>query len=229
MDLPARVRTDMHGGEAGIPLDAVCFRVRLRGAPGKGGRRSARRETVAGAVRRGCWTRGAYHGRMMNRWGNDDHGPGGDPSWLGGKDRGSTEPQGSGDWSTDFEADAARPHSDFGGGADVAGSGADGRWGPPSAEEMAPRFGERAGQDARTGGGENSPWRDSFSGEEGSRSERSGASRWMGLVWSLIPFAIFLFIAFRVFDVGFGGWWVFLFIIPVLGRVFRSVTRNLRR
>src|SRR5690606_566235 len=32
----------------------------------------------------------------MNTWGNEGHGPGGDPSWLGGKDRGAGQPR-SGD------------------------------------------------------------------------------------------------------------------------------------
>src|SRR5690606_29226968 len=32
----------------------------------------------------------------MNTWGNNGHGPGGDPSWLGGKDRGAGQPR-SGD------------------------------------------------------------------------------------------------------------------------------------
>lgn len=55
---------------------------------------------------------------MANRWGRDRHGPGGDPSWLGGKDRGGDGPSaigGAGQGSGAAASDGSRsPSSDFG-------------------------------------------------------------------------------------------------------------------
>src|SRR5690625_7481021 len=57
---------------------------------------------------------------MSSSWGNDRHGPGEDPSWLGGKDRetagGSADGGQSTVWSSDFSAEPDSPvvDSDFG-------------------------------------------------------------------------------------------------------------------
>src|SRR5699024_9606304 len=160
--LPVRCSHRPHAGEAGIRLDAVGFRVRLRCRAGKAdgpdGRQRApppRRRIggVAPLVMVGTDTRrrppvpprgSAYDGRMMKLWGSDGRGPGGDPSWLGGKDRDGADSQGSGGWSSDFGDGAQRPDSDFGGGDFGGGGSGGGNFGggtdAQAAQSMAPRF-----------------------------------------------------------------------------------------
>ncbi|HEX7350993.1 hypothetical protein [Brachybacterium sp.] len=171
---------------------------------------------------------------MMNRWGNDDHGPGGDPSWLGGKDRGSggaPESDGGG-WSSGFSSDVASESS----GSDFAHRGSDSaaRWQAQEAEQMAPRFGERADGDARTSsGGEDSPWMAGFAGQEsaGSGSQKSGLSKLLGAVVPIFALVIFGIVAVNIFggfSGGFGFWWMFLFIgIPLLSKVVRALRKHL--
>src|SRR5699024_12760420 len=93
----------------------------------------------------------ASDGRMKTLWGSDDRGPGGDPSWLGGKARGAGS-QGSGGWSSDFDDGAQRPDPDFGGGDVGGGDGGAGGFGgrDAQAESMAPGFGGVTGGRART-------------------------------------------------------------------------------
>ncbi len=161
----------------------------------------------------------------MNRWGNDDRGPGGDPSWLGGKDRGDARTQGSGNWSSDFDSGAQGADSDFGGGRDTQ-----------AAEQMAPRFGENTGEHSRTtDSGADSPWMESFTGQgaEGSSgTSRSGLSRVLGAIVPIFALVIFGVVFMRIFSGGgFGGfstWWILLFIgIPILSRVVRMVRKHL--
>lgn len=163
---------------------------------------------------------------MSDRWGHDGSGPGGDPSWLGGKDREGGS-QGSGGWSSGFADGARSPDPDFGGG-DVGG----GR-GAQAAERMAPRFGDSAGDDARTTG-EGSPWLESFTSQsgEGSRDRRWGFSRVMGLVVPILMLGFVVIFFTGLFgDGGFGGfgsWWILLFVaIPMLGRLIRMIRRHL--
>lgn len=166
----------------------------------------------------------------MNRWGNDDHGPGGDPSWLGGGDRGGADPQGAGGWSSGFSPDSQGPDSDFApSDSDFGGSRS-----PQAAEQMAPRFGDRAGEDPLPSDREGPSWTSSFTGQdaEGSSSGRSTLSRVLGAVVPIITIVIFGIIALRVFGgghgfSGFGMWWIFVFIIPVISRVVRAIRKHL--
>src|SRR5699024_2857515 len=164
---------------------------------------------------------------MGNQWGNTQHGPGGDPSWLGGKDRGDGGSQSSGGWSSDFAGGAQSPDSDFGGGD--FGGGRDAR----AAEQMAPQFGDSVGDDARTEGSA-SPWLESFTGQqsEGSGNRRSGFSRILGAVvpiFVLVIFGVFFIRFFSGFSFGgFGSWWILLFIgIPILSRLVRMIRKHL--
>ncbi|WP_394214804.1 hypothetical protein [Brachybacterium vulturis] len=169
---------------------------------------------------------------MRNRGGNDDHGPGGDPSWLGGEDGGGADSPGSGSWSSDFGSDDQRS------GSDVGDSDSDfgGRRDPHAAGQMAPRFGDRAGdRPLPSGGDEDSPWSSAFTGQ-GSESSGSGRSTLSRLLGGVVPFlmiVIFGVIAVRVFGGsggigGFGPWWIFLFIgIPIVNRVIRAIRKHL--
>lgn len=81
---------------------------------------------------------------MTTPWGTDDHGPGGDPSRLGGEDRGDSSDDGGG-WSSDFDVDP---------GVD-SGVGSDGQ-----AAHTGPVFGARAEQRlSPTRGQKGSGWR----------------------------------------------------------------------
>lgn len=164
----------------------------------------------------------------MNRWGNDDHGPGGDPSWLGGGDRGGEDSQGG--WSSGFASDAEGSDSDVGrSDSDFAGSR-----GPRAAEQMAPRFGDRAGDGPLPSDRESSSWTSSFTGQdsEGSRSGRSTLSRVLGAAVPILSIVVFGIIALRIFGGGhgFGGmgmWWVLVFVIPVISRVVSKIRKHL--
>lgn len=164
----------------------------------------------------------------MNRWGNDDHGPGGGPSWLGGGDRGGEGSQGG--WSSGFASDAEGSDSDVGrSDSDFAGSR-----GPRVAEQMAPRFGDRAGDDPLPSDRESSSWTSSFTGQdsEGSRSGRSTLSRVLGVAVPILSIVVFGIIALRIFGGGhgFGGmgmWWVLVFVIPVISRVVSKIRKHL--
>lgn len=179
---------------------------------------------------------------MTNRWGNDDHGPGGDPSWLGGGDRdGGAVPergQGSGDFSSDFTSDSlrdprssqsARPaaESDF----PSAESDYSERDKGQAAESMAPRFGDVTGDAARSEGrAQGSPWMSSFTGTSSAgqgRSRRGGSlvAQLIGLLGSSVGVIIFAVIVFRM---GFDMWWILLFVgIPLIGKIARLIRRNL--
>ena len=172
----------------------------------------------------------------MNLWGSDDRGPGGDPSWLGGKDRDGVDSQGSGGWSSDFGGGAQRPDSDFGDsdfGGGSSGGGFGGSKDARAAEDMAPRFGDVTGDDARTKEAD-SPWTESFTGQraEGSRRGRSGLSRALGAV---VPIIVLLIVGFVFAKVsgsgglhGFSAWWIFMFIgLPLLNRLIRLIRKHL--
>lgn len=160
----------------------------------------------------------------MNRWGSDEHGPGGDPSWLGGKDRGgpgtgadgagSAEarsgplPSGDSTWSSDFDSrrSSRRADQDFGSGPPRS---------EPGPQHSAPRFGDVA-DDSREGAARQyEAWESgSGSGEAGARAGEVGKA-----LLKLIPTVVFLviFIGFFAsndfFRHGFSFWWVALVIL----------------
>lgn len=151
--------------------------------------------------------------RMARNWGNSDSGPGGDPSWLGGKDR-DPSPQSSSGWSSDFSSQP--PPS-----------------GPPAqddpAQSMAPRFRETAeGGD----GQQQSQWHSDFTGQGhgghqgGRRGGRSFGAQLTGLFSSMIGLIIFAVIGYQM---GMSLWWIILVVgIPLLSRVVRLVGQHLR-
>ena len=162
---------------------------------------------------------------MRNRWGSDDHGPGGDPSWLGGGDRRGAEQQGAGGWSSDFgsdaqghDADVARSDSDFAGGRD-----------PQAAQQMAPRFGEVTGDEARSPGGEpESPWMAGFAGlnTEDAENFQSTLRRAVRGIVPVLAVVVFGVIIMRFFDFGLSAWWIFVFVIPFIRRIARKVGKK---
>lgn len=186
---------------------------------------------------------------MNTPWGNNDHGPGGDPSWLGGKDRGGQqgasglgrsgasgtagEPTGSrassGGWSSDFSSDPASPA----GGTRAESHGGGGTSTDPF-RHQAPEFGRGAGQAQSRGRDEaESGWAAGFRGEDGSEDGSSGATgksmaaQLIGLLTSLLGLVIFAVIAYNM---GMNLWWVILVVgFPLLSRGIRMLRRNLNR
>lgn len=176
---------------------------------------------------------------MTNRWGSDGHGPGGDPSWLGGGDRdGGAAPergQGSGGFSFEFASDAT---SDFSrdsrssqGARPAAESDFPGRDRGQATESMAPRFGEVTGDAAISEDrDQGSAWASSFTGQssEGrgrSQSGRSLVAQVIGLLGSSVGLIVFAIFFYRM---GFDMWWILLgFGLPLVARVARLIRRNL--
>lgn len=172
---------------------------------------------------------------MVNRWGNDDHGPGGDPSWLGGGDSSGADSQGSDGWSSGFGSDDQRSDSDFGGSDSDFG----GRRDPQAAEQMAPRFGGGDGDGPLPSGrDEDAPWTSSFTGQEDGASGPNdwGVTRVIGKLGKIVPIIITVIVALVFFRVFFGGhgffggfssWWVLLFFgIPLIKKAVRVFRRG---
>ncbi|WP_345076182.1 hypothetical protein [Brachybacterium paraconglomeratum] len=172
---------------------------------------------------------------MMNRWGNDGHGPGGDPSWLGGGDRADGKApecgQGSGAFSSDFTSDFSQDQRGVQDSPTAADPDLPGRGRSQDAESMAPRFGEVAGDSARSEGrAQDAPWMSSFTGSSGEgqgRAQRGGSlvAQLIGLLGSSVGVIIFAVIVFRM---GFDMWWILLFVgIPLISKIARLIRRNL--
>ena len=160
-----------------------------------------------------------------HRGNSNDHEPGGDPSWLGGKDRGLGGPTGAADgggWSSDFSAGTTsgspRPDPDF----SVPQE-------PRDAETMAPRFGRITGDEAIPAEHEEQPqWRSEFESATGisGKRGRSLLSQLLGVLGSGVGLLIFAVIFFRFLDVTF--WWAFLLIgYPLLSRGARALRKHL--
>lgn len=169
----------------------------------------------------------------MNRWGNDDHGPGGDPSWLGGRDR--DDQSGSTGWNSDFGSDDQKADSDFA----SSGSTDFGWTDPQTAEEMAPRFGDRGrGDPLPLSRDEDSPWNRDFTDRDENGRDDSPGSKVAAVLPKIVTTVISIIAAiliFKIFFGGFGGsngfggifpWWILLvFGLPLLrklGRIFRG-------
>ena len=168
---------------------------------------------------------------MMNQWGNDEHGPGGDPSWLGGKDRGGPGtgaegagtaesrpgplPSGDSTWSSDFDSRSSsrRADQDFGPRS-------------PEPQHSAPRFGE-FGDDARERAERRyEEW------ESGGRPDpevRNRAAEVGKALIKAIPIVVFLVIFFGFFarnesfrDNFSFGWIALVVLVPMLANVIKS-------
>ena len=162
---------------------------------------------------------------MARHWGNSDHEPGGDPSWLGGKDR-APDSQSSSGWSSDFAPQGSnQPSSDF---ADQRAPSADPR--AAEAESMAPRFGAH-GQESD--GAPPEQWHSEFAspgkggGSDGGQGPRLSAAKVIGMLTSVVGLIIFAFFALGA---GMDLWWVILvFGVPLISRIVRNLQRSQRR
>lgn len=144
---------------------------------------------------------------MTTNWGNDDHGPGGDPSWLGGTDRDGAGPQDTGGFSSDFG-----PRND-----------------QQAAEGMAPQFGERGALPSDRD--EGSPWSAAFASSDAGKADdgRLHLGKAFTKFFPLLVMAIMAIFFFRMFSGGFSLWFLLLFLIPFLGNavsIIRSIFRN---
>ncbi|WP_127097500.1 hypothetical protein [Brachybacterium saurashtrense] len=156
---------------------------------------------------------------MASRWGNDDHGPGGDPSWLGGTDRGGGDSSARSTSSSDFSSDfSTQPSSDFA--SDGAPSAPQGRSARPlDAEGMAPEFSRETMSDS-DGRGSSSADEDGIKGPL------------LQIVKLAVPVLVMLVVIGMIFRDGFGGgfpWFFLFFIIPMILRPLRILLRNLGR
>ena len=172
---------------------------------------------------------------MTNRWGNDDHGPGGDPAWLGGGggDGGGAPGRGqrSGGFSSDFASDVPRDSQSTQGSRPAAESDFSGQDRVVGAESMAPHFGDVSGDAAISEDREQgSPWMPSFTGQssEGqgrSQSGRSIVAQVIGLLGSSVGLLVFAIFFYRL---GFDMWWILLGLgVPLIARVARLIRRSL--
>ena len=173
---------------------------------------------------------------MTNQRGDDAHGPGGDPSWLGGGDRnrGSDRPGGfssdfSGDTAAGSDRDRSRqaPDSDFGGSRPQAQT----PYRPdPAPERQASGFGQwMTEQQNPTDQAGQASWRPEFDGQPtAGQSRMSGkgfATRLSGWFTSAIGLVIFAFIASQF---GMNLWWILVVLgLPLLPKLFAVVTRYL--
>ena len=158
-----------------------------------------------------------------HRGNSNDHEPGGDPSWLGGKDRGP-DPQSSNGWSSDFAPQRSqRPYSDFG---DQPAPSADSP--AQDADSMAPRFGESGGRSVSRQ--DSAQWTSDFSSSRrggragGGRSSRSVKAQVTGLLGSVVGLIVFAVFAYRA---GMDMWWVLLVVgVPLISRGTRILRRS---
>lgn len=161
---------------------------------------------------------------MATSRGNEGHGPGGDPSWLGGKDRGGdgvTPRSGadghagplpaSGDgWSSDFGAGSGRRSADQDFDSSVS----------QAPEHSAPRFGS-FGED----GGDDS---DRERGRLGADAARTPTLT--QVLGALVPALVIVVVAIVFFRADFNYWWIaFVVILPTIQRVARLFGGGRRR
>jgi len=140
---------------------------------------------------------------MTTNRGNGDHGPGGDPSWLGGTDRDGSGSQGGGGFSSDF------------GTQDRLAAG-----------EMAPQFGERGTLPSEHD--EGSPWSAGFTSNDSGRADDGGfnAGRAFRKCFPILVLVIVAVFGFRMLSGNFSLWFLVLFLIPFVRNAV-SIIRNL--
>lgn len=170
---------------------------------------------------------------MNSSWGNDQHGPGGGPSWLGGRDRGTGDGgTGAGQfsgWSSDFTSGAGSSAADSDFGRDSqSGQGSSG-----ALPVRGPQFGRVDEANARRSSGGDDGWMSEFTGDRGGRSR--GGRRNKSL-WTLLPIAVVAVVIIIVATTMTGGYsgsnfrfFLLIFIVPIISRVIRSITRRNRR
>lgn len=161
---------------------------------------------------------------MATSWGNEGHGPGGDPSWLGGKDRGGdgvTPRSGADGTAGPLPSSGDGWSSDFGAGSDRRGADQDFGSSPSQApEHSAPRFGA-FGED----GGDDSD-------RERSRPDAGGTRTptLKQVLGALVPTIVMVVIAIVFFRADFSFWWIaFVVILPTIQRFARLFGGGRRR
>ena len=159
---------------------------------------------------------------MATSWGNEGHGPGGDPSWLGGKDRGGdgvTPRSGAEGQAGPLPSSGDGWSSDFGAGSGRRGADQDFGSSPSQVpEHSAPRFG-------------------SFGEDRGGDSDRErhqpGTSRTPSVkqvLAALVPTIVMVVIAIVFFRSDFSFWWIaFVIILPTIRRFGRLFGDGRRR
>lgn len=170
---------------------------------------------------------------MSSSWGNDQHGPGGDPSWLGGKDRetagGGTGGGQSSGWSSDFSSDpgASAADSDFGTG-DQSGQGSSG-----ALPVRGPQFGRVDEANARQSSQDDRGWMSEFTGDRGGRPGGGRQTKGLGMQLLIGAVAIGIIIFAATMTGSFSGsnlgFFLLVFILPIVKRVIRNVTGGNRR
>lgn len=166
---------------------------------------------------------------MATSWGNEGHGPGGDPSWLGGKDRGrdGVTPQSGADgkagplpdsgdgWSSDFGAGSARRSADSDFDASASPSQAP--------EHSAPRFGSFG-----EGGVDGSDREQRQLDAQVADATRTPTLK--QILGALVPTVAFVVIAIVFFRADFSFWWIaFVVILPTVRRLTRLFGGTRRR
>jgi len=164
---------------------------------------------------------------MATSWGNEGHGPGGDPSWLGGKDRGGdgvTPRSGADSTAGPLPSSGDGWSSDFGAGSGRRGADQDFGSSPSQVpEHSAPRFGS-FGEDGGDG-----------SDREGRQldAEVADAIRTPTLkqvLAALVPTIVMVVIAIVFFRSDFSFWWIaFVIILPTIRRFGRLFGDGRRR
>ena len=161
---------------------------------------------------------------MATSWGNEGHGPGGDPSWLGGKDRGGdgvTPRSGADSTAGPLPSSGDGWSSDFGAGSGRRGADQDFGSSPSQVpEHSAPRFGS-FGED----GGEDSHRERRRSGAGGTRTPTLKQ-----VLAALVPTIVMVVIAIVFFRSDFSFWWIaFVIILPTIRRFGRLFGDGRRR
>ena len=171
----------------------------------------------------------------MNRWGSDESGPGGDPSWLGGKDRGGQGevpgfggdgqgsegvhgrndplPNGQSGWSSDFGPGSydRRADQDFGSSSSPG----------DAPEHTGPRFGS-FGEGGVDDGSDHGRGRDA--------GNSSNTPTLKQVIGGVLPMLVFVVVAIVFFRADFSFWWIaFVIILPTIQRISRMFGGNRRR
>lgn len=169
---------------------------------------------------------------MSSSWGNDRHGPGGDQSWLGGRDRDTAGGNAGGGQSSGWS-------SDFSSGPDSSADSDVGAGGQSSSGALpvrGPEFGRVDEANARRSSTEGGGWMSEFTGDRGGRGGRSGGGgQTRGLLPQLligaVAIAIIIFAATMTGSSSGSnfGFFLLVLILPIVRRLIRSATRGNRR
>lgn len=167
---------------------------------------------------------------MSSSWGNDQRGPSGDPSWLGGKDRetagGGVGGGHSSGWSSDFSSEPGSPAAD----ADFGSGGQNSSGALPV---RGPEFGRVEEANARQASNDGSGWMSGFTGDRGGRSRVGGQTKGLLPQLPIGVAAIAIIIVAATMTGSFSGsnvgFFLLVFVLPIVRRMIRSATHGNRR